>query len=509
MDKKQAFARLGLGEGATERAVRRAYRSLLFELEDTRTSDVTYPQKRKELDEALEVCLRNAKPATTEIPTPVATGKEPLTHRALGLRLAGGLIGIAALIFGFQWFQEALKDPGGESKVDTQGWVAAIRSAPNGGKVVAVKPDGTIVEPTDGKGAHDDREAVWRPDGNRVLVLSNRDGTAYDVFRWDPGDGSVGRRSGDSRGKASLNYRNAREGENGPTALVTMGGLVYEYDQRDASFRQVLPPAVGRTVVQGEDSGGAVGQMDALYRQIGETFVVARWAPSHDLIYAVMRREEGEVFVVNPLNQKVNQGRPRPLMAGGKVEFDVGPNGLVAVSLLGYQFLDPADVPAEFLKDGVPTPPVSSGVFLIPPGQQPFIIAHARNRGFFLGPLRPDAKPQFTHPDREFGFAQPTVSPDGARLAVVIGTVTREGVFESTGLIVFPIAPDSREGVRQVTGGGVGDPSWSPDSQRLVFTLRAPDGRRALAVGTLDGAPPKPLSLDGDFSRPSFSPQGG
>jgi hypothetical protein len=164
---------LGIAKGASERDVRRAYRAILFDLEDTAQTDPEYPEKKRRLEEAFQACLAQAQPGEVLVPqTSDAPAKEPLSHKKLATRFAFGLLAIAALIFGFRWFQEFAVDPGGDSAVKTSGMIAAVEVLETGSRAVVFDADGKKT-PVPGSGAKD-TEAVWRPDGNRLMIVGDR-----------------------------------------------------------------------------------------------------------------------------------------------------------------------------------------------------------------------------------------------------------------------------------------------------------------------------------------------
>lgn len=499
---------LGIAKGASERDVRRAYRAILFDLEDTAQTDPEYPEKKRRLEEAFQACLAQAKPSES-LPalTSDAPAKEPLSHKRLATRFAFGLLAIAALIFGFRWFQEFAVDPGGDSPAVTTGMIAAVELLENGSRAVVFDAEGKKTA-VPGAGAKD-TEAVWRPDGNRLMVVGDR-GAGFEVFRWTPGSDSVQQRTRTTRAKSGLWYGPAGWTGLRDSGLLTAGGFVFEFDQRTGATRQLLPPVQGSpTVATGEDGGG-VAQMDALYDSIGDSFLVAKWGKARSVLWTTMARDEDQVFVLNPLDAAINEGRPAPLVAGKRILFDVAPSGEAVVVARHYQFIDPANVPDEFLVDGRAVAPFESAVFVVPAtGGAPAVLAHSKGDAWFLGPPGSEAQPAAREKDKRWTFGDPAVSPDGQWLALVVGEPNGEAGMTGRFLILFPLIADSGNQIRGLAAGDIGQPSWAPDSQRLVFTVRNDEGRFGLFVAAMDGSQPKPFATDSSYVGPSFSPQPG
>jgi serine/threonine-protein kinase len=91
------------------------------------------------------------------------------------------------------------------------------------------------------------------------------------------------------------------------------------------------------------------------------------------------------------------------------------------------------------------------------------------------------------------------VSPDGRQLAVLIRTLSDAGVW------LYDVG---RETTTLLAGGGEAwIPIWSPDGRQLAFAWLA-DGRRALAMQSVDGTAPPQVLIPGDITVSSFTPDG-
>jgi len=99
----------------------------------------------------------------------------------------------------------------------------------------------------------------------------------------------------------------------------------------------------------------------------------------------------------------------------------------------------------------------------------------------------------------------PTLSPDDKRLAVV--TDNGDGTGESN-LEVYDMTSGRRLSLLS-QGSNLADPSWSPDGKVIAltsYTLGAPRILLVAADGTK--ADPLKISADGEYYRPSYSPDG-
>jgi dipeptidyl aminopeptidase/acylaminoacyl peptidase len=100
------------------------------------------------------------------------------------------------------------------------------------------------------------------------------------------------------------------------------------------------------------------------------------------------------------------------------------------------------------------------------------------------------------------------VSPDGARVAYVVGSADRESDELRTEIWVAPVDGGS-PARRFASGPGAATPRWSPDGRWLAYTARR-DGPPALMLAPLDGGEPvKVTDADGPVSQPAWSPDGG
>lgn len=103
------------------------------------------------------------------------------------------------------------------------------------------------------------------------------------------------------------------------------------------------------------------------------------------------------------------------------------------------------------------------------------------------------------------GSTAPAWSPDGSRLAYVVGV--------NTTLTLWTMAADGTDKLPLTSPTGANDnfPSWSPDGQFIIFERHRPATRGyALMAVSPDGLPEFPFRQDSvlNASRPSYSPDG-
>lgn len=176
---------------------------------------------------------------------------------------------------------------------------------------------------------------------------------------------------------------------------------------------------------------------------------------------------------------------PAPIFAGDRVEFDTGGNGTCVAAIRGFQFVDPSNVPEEFLKDGKAVPPYRNAVMLIPESGQPAMI--------------------FTNPDDKVAFSQPKLSNDGKNCAMVVGKI-ENGDLIPEGLIVFPAEPTGASKVLKLVDGNISSLSWSADGNNIAFLL-SEEGHRVIYTIGKDGRGLRRVSEPGkDYRTPLFSP---
>jgi len=243
-----------------------------------------------------------------------------------------------------------------------------------------------------------------------------------------------------------------------------------------------------------------------MYDRIGKGFKSARWGPGRQSIYTVMDREGDDVFVQNPLTKEINKGRPLPFVAAKRIEFDTDKAGAAAIVVRQFQFLDPENVPEEYLKDGKAVPPYDCGLMIIPPdGGQPVLVCQTKGPRFFLG--KPD-KPMITAKSGALTIGSPRFAPDGSAVAFVIGDLSGERGIKGQGLMVVPLkAGTPFEGPQMIAQGNIEELTWSADARYMAFTDQVSPTERTLNLVDFQSKQASVLGKGGLFSSPAFSPQ--
>ncbi len=424
------------------------------------------------------------------LPTPT---QPKISHR-LAVRTLFLILVLGAVYFSYTWWKDKSQDLTDLKPATTRGWLAAVEYQQDGQQVVTFSPDGKVVASPGWKPGMTDRDLTWNPSGNRLFFVSDREDNNFNIFRWNPTDGSdpVRKTTGSrSRGEPQFNRESAEDSDK--SALITSGGFVLEYTPKDMSTRQVLPP-LGRDIVQSsdEEGGGSTGQFSGAYEKFGNSFKIARWCKQKTWIAAVMRRDQGEVLILQNLapNAEGKLPRPLPVAAGEHVDFDVNPkDGTIVFVVQGFQWPDETQIPAEFRKGNKVTRP----------------FAH------LVGHIDPDAKanegPLAASKDDEISFGSPSISPDGASVVLVAGKY-ENGSLSPKALAAAPIQQGGMNLAARLAIGEVYEPVWSPDGETIAFAERQKSGKRAIVTIHKDGSGRTVLGGDtGNFGNPSFSPQ--
>jgi hypothetical protein len=419
--------------------------------------------------------------------------KQPKITQKLIVRTAISLFVLAGLVLAFNWYKSNENDIRGGTTRETIGWIAAIESVGAGKHAVFIKPDGTVVRQSNVSADSEDRDVVWRPDGNFAFFPSNREKGKFTMFRWSPDSPTAEMRSMQGLTQAAPYFSSAdADLHQTAEALICASGFVMQYDPNKQTTHQVLPPPDPKARAQQDsEGGGQVSPFEGLYERFGSSFRVAKWSPDKKAIIAVMRRETGEVLIYQKLDFTTElEGRPRAIVAGDKIDFDIDQtSGLVYFSVENFQWPFPEAAPPEFKKGGKVTTPYRHGVGVLDP-------AHP-------GPVKMLA----TSKDDTIAFGELALAPTGDKIAVVggsyegSGNITRKGLLQ---MVLGAAAPTTTV----VAPGNTFEPTWSPDGKKLAFALRESTTSRPIYVLDDGSATPHRLTTgEGVFAFPRFSPQ--
>jgi Tol biopolymer transport system component len=230
-----------------------------------------------------------------------------------------------------------------------------------------------------------------------------------------------------------------------------------------------------------------------MYQDLGTSFRTAMWGKNKAWVVAVMRREEGEVLVL----QSMVQARPPIIVVAGEhIDFDLNPKtGEVVFTVQGFKLPNPAAISKEHLKEANQELVHKHRIGVIDPNAVSVdtILANPR----YLGVSDSD----------KMSFGSPAISPDGSTMLLVEGAYSADTGFEPQRLLGSSISSSGGARPWQIVEGQVGDPSWSPDGDKIVYTRRV-GGERAICTNTSHGGDEKVLTAGkGSFSHPTFSPQ--
>lgn len=458
------------------------------------------------------------------------------------------LFAIAVIFFGYNSLADWLIDPDIGS-TDTAGWIVAVEQLPDGSRAVMFTADGEKVNSKGYEPGTLDQDPRWRPDGNRVFFVSNRDDNQYNIYRWNPDKNAVVQRSTGSRAKSTPYYGPPDYPNLLESGMIVSAGYVMDYNQRDGTLRQLLPP-IGRERTVGDEEGGAAGQFDTQYRSIGSSFKDAKWGADRRVIYAVMRRDAqmDEVFVVNLMKPiGLSQPGPIPLFAGKRIEFDVGPNGTAVVAVEGFALANPNAADNEFIKEGRVLLPWRNCLFAITvdkdgaPQSTPMFFDRPET-GVMTAPITEEFRRQHDVPSDIQGLAVQQVAPDSAadRIGISVGDVLmringqpatddeavfnalREVFWADTAEFEFYKSAGDDPGVKTVQyrfwaepGVFARQPAISPDGRRVVVAIGRGAVEREFSPGSLFVMPIKEAGMyegqavvNGEVAEPRWHPSG-
>ena len=376
--------------------------------------------------------------------------------------------------------------------VDSKGFVAAIMEKDGESKVVAILPDGTIREAPGGSAVMD-TEITWKPDGRRIVFVSNRSqGGSLQVFEWTPDrDSDPVQLTPGGAGR-----QNPWFAPDGQQFIYASAGNVLSTSYPQLRSRRIMPPSEGpegRETESGEHvhEPGEVHDQDLVstiwtsYSQSIEGEAFTRAFLDGDVLLGQYTTARGQAIIIQDLDP-ADEREAMPQVPFGGSALDVsyhGPSARAVVAIIDFRFPNLAEVPRDAVQpDGTVKPPFANALFAI----------GLRDKSAF---------PIFVSADDAQTLMSPAISPDGTQVAFVIMEMV-EGAKRVSGMLVAPIEEGGVQKARPVAQGEISSPSWSPDGQTLAFVR----GGDVWTIG-VDGLGEKNLTNGkGRFSTPLFSP---
>ena len=419
-----------------------------------------------------------------QIESSILPPKQPLTNRKKFIRAAIAVALAVVLIVGVI-IVERVVDFDWPAKVNTAGMMAAIQYLPKGAQVVLIKPDGTVVPSPGYVDGETDREPTWRPDGNRLFFVSDREPGQVNLYRWNPGSNHIERRSETSGTYTNIIYSDP-DATNGQP-LVASSGKIVRFDAASGTTAPVLPP----TAKAVNSDEGNVSSMEAMYGDLGTSF---RQAVDfgHGLLIAVLRGERGDTLILQNMNPN-SAGQfspPNAIVSGERIDLDYNrQTGNVVYTVQDFRFADPNNVPPQYVKNGKVITPFRHLLAMLSPSNpaQPIIIAASQSD--------------------QNAFAEPVFSPDGSTVVVSLGTYGIDGDLQRTGLLSMPARDGGGAAPIGVHKGAVYDVSFSSDGKTLAYVDRDVKGNGTIHLMNADGSDDKTFTQGGNFGSPRFSPQ--
>lgn len=416
---------------------------------------------------------------------------EPKSVKHQKLRFAIFGLTLAAFILAYQLFQKYSVDPTDLLSTNTVGMIAAVETTKDGSQAVIFDASGKKISAPEYKTGITDRDVAWSLDGNRLFFSSDRDKGVYQIFRWNPAADKCEVRTVGSRSKARPQFGPPGYPTDPSVGLIIEGGFVLQMDPKNVERRQLLPPVIQQSGSAEEGSGA---QFDAMYKDLGTSFKIAKFTAGREGVVALMRRDSGEVLIHQGFTITKNEKgetlypRPMPLVAGKRIDFDVSSEGIIAIAVVGAQ-----RVQENFLlqpgEKAPPAPPFTNAVLLIDSND-----------------LSKPPVPVFVANDNNEAAIKPRFSADGQTLFALVGAGSEVGNVTVRGLMSFPAKEAGVKESHPVIGGPISDFDISPAGDKVVYTATV-RGKNCIFVVDAAGSEPKKISDDGDYSEPRFSPQ--
>lgn len=422
--------------------------------------------------------------------------KQPKINQKLVLRTAIGMLVLAALIFGFQYLRGRKKDLTDIGTVNSAGWIAAVEQEPEGSRVVYFDANHDIHRSPEHKEGSLEEDPLWRPDGNRIYFSSDKKDGIFQIYRWNLATGAVENRAPSHVSRTSP----AVDPFDDNGLLFLQSGLGYKLDVLSGKSTRVFPPVEhNRDEKEQQDEDATAPQSRGGFDYgMGERYKLkrAKWLDRHWLL-GVQRLENGEALIAQTTDLRENSLQPFILLVSGKkVMFDIVPDtGEIMCGVAGFEFNANQPVPQTFVKNGKVEKPFK------------FVLFKGKLEDYVKGfaEMAQHHILMASQKDNE-GFSDLKISPDGKWVAICLAESDPDQVVRPTSLVVYPVDPKAGQpsGLLQAP---VYDPTWSPDSETLAFTIREGENQLVYTIARTGGEPKRISPDHGIFTTPKFSPQ--
>jgi dipeptidyl aminopeptidase/acylaminoacyl peptidase len=412
------------------------------------------------------------------------------------MRTAIAVILLAGLYSAWRYLPEYLNND--NAVADTKGKIIALRTDDKGTRAVLIDAkSGEVKESPDWVEGADDRDVVWRPDGQRayvVRILPEKPGEKltpnYQIYRWNTQSGEFQVRTTGTRTLSTPRFFSWDKDDRLATALVIAGGKVLKFDpnQAESTTQVVLPPRSKDDAALSDPEGnGRSSEIDEQYGSFGQSFRDARYLFGREAVVAVLKAEAGEALIFQRLVGTPDERRPKLIAFGEHIDLDVSPVAPVVVySVTNFRWRDPKDAPPEFIKNGKLTRPYAHCLGLLDVGSGKSGLLDKSD-------------------GNERCFAAPRIDPTGQALVCLTGKYNGPGDVQLNEMEVMGLAG----GNQKLMQGTFRDVSWHPGGKKLIYAKKTEEGKFALFQLAQDSTGETRLTKDNaDYSQPAFSPQG-
>ena len=420
--------------------------------------------------------------------------KQPKISQRLVLRTAIGLLTLAGLVFAYQWYQGRKDNFGGFSTVNSAGWIAAVERTSDGSQVIYFDDKGEIHRSPGHKAESTEDGPAWQGDGNFLFYSSDKEGSIFQIFRWNLEFNHLENRS---PGRVSRTHPEPDPFQEN-SVLFLQSGMGFRLDAAAGRAIRVFPP-VAQEEKESDNEGGTLKiDYDLVDRY---KLIDAKWLDGNWLV-GVQRLDEGEALIAQTTDLTPDKTYKSyiVLATGNKISFDVNPEtGMIYCAIAGFKFNPGAKIDPRFMK----------GTKLVPPFKHVLLKGTLKD---FAGGFVEMGNPQKKHvmwvpdPKQEQVMSEIAVSPDGAWIAACLGKPDVTMIAIPTILAVIPT--DAAAQGKALTDGEIYEPNWSPDSSTIAFSKREGEQNQSIYTISRDGGVAARISpATGIFSSPKFSPQ--